>query len=78
MLYKLQTGYQLDRNWALEGGYLDSNNANYSASGGNLPGTVTSSASVSGWNLTGIGILPLSNMLVRSQLSSLWALHPNL
>lgn len=60
-LYKLQAGYQIDRNWAVEGGYLGSNNSNYSASGGNLPGTVTSSASVSGWNLTAVGMLPLAD-----------------
>lgn len=60
-LYKLQTGYQLDRNWALEGGYLGSNNASYSASGGNLPGSVTSSPSLKGWNMTGVGIMPIGN-----------------
>lgn len=60
-LYKLQAGYQLNKNWAVEGGYLGSNNASYSASGGNLPGTVTSSASVSGWNFTGVGIVPLAD-----------------
>lgn len=60
-LYKLEAGFQLDRNWALEGGYLGSNNSNYSAVGGNLSGNATSSASLSGWNLTGVGTLPLGN-----------------
>jgi OOP family OmpA-OmpF porin len=60
-LYKLQAGYQLDRNWAVEGGYIGSNNENYTAAGGNLPGLVSSSASVSGWNLAGVGILPLAD-----------------
>jgi OOP family OmpA-OmpF porin len=60
-LYKLQAGYQLNKNLAVEGGYLGSNNASYSASGGNLPGTVNSSASISGWNVTGVGILPLND-----------------
>jgi len=60
-LYKLEAGFQLDRNWALEGGYLGSNNSNYSATGGNLSGIATSSASFSGWNLTGVGTLPLGN-----------------
>jgi OOP family OmpA-OmpF porin len=60
-LYKLEAGFQLDRNWALEGGYLGSNNSNYSAIGGNLPGSATSSASFGGWNLTGVGTLPLGN-----------------
>jgi len=60
-VYRLQGGYQLNQNWAVEGGYLGSSNTNYSASGGNLPGTVTSSGSLSGWNVTGVGILPLAN-----------------
>jgi OOP family OmpA-OmpF porin len=60
-LYKLEAGYQFDRNWALEGGCLGSSNTNYSALGGNLSGAATSSASLSGWNLTGVGILPLGN-----------------
>lgn len=60
-LYKLEVGFQLDRNWALEGGYLGSSNSNYSALGGNLFGAATSSASFGGWNLTGVGILPLGS-----------------
>lgn len=61
ILYKLQVGYQLDQNWALEGGYIGSRNVNYSASGGNLAGTITSSSRINGWNLTTVGALPLAN-----------------
>jgi OOP family OmpA-OmpF porin len=60
-LYKLEAGYQFNRNWALEGGYLGSSNTNYSALGGNLNGAATSSASFGGWNVTGVGILPLGS-----------------
>lgn len=60
-VYKLQAGYQIDKNWAVEGGYLGSTNATYSAAGGNLAGPVTASAKISGWNLTGVGILPVAN-----------------
>jgi len=62
-LYKLEGGYQFDKNWALEGGYLGSNNTNYSAVGGNLLAPATASASFGGWNLTGVGILPLGSGL---------------
>jgi hypothetical protein len=57
--YKLQIGFQLDENLALEGGYIGSQTVNYVATGGNLTGTVSSTSRISGWNLTGIGALPL-------------------
>jgi OOP family OmpA-OmpF porin len=60
-LYKLEGGYQFDKNWALEGGYLGSSHTNYSASGGNLSAAANASASFGGWNLTGVGILPLGS-----------------
>lgn len=60
-VYKLQVGYQINKNFAVEGGYLGSNNETYTASGGNLVGPVSASASASGWNLTAVGILPIAN-----------------
>jgi Outer membrane protein beta-barrel domain len=57
--YKVQVGFQLDENLALEGGYIGSQTVNYSATGGNLNGAVSSTSRISGWNLTGIGALPL-------------------
>ncbi|MDD5383328.1 MAG: porin family protein [Gallionella sp.] len=60
-VYKLQAGYQINKNFAVEGGYLGSNNETYTATGGNLAGPVTVSASITGWNLTAVGILPLAN-----------------
>lgn len=60
-VYKLQGGYQINKNWAVEGGYIGSTNETYSASGGNLVGPVSASGKISGWNLTGVGILPVAN-----------------
>ena len=60
-VYKLQAGYQATKYLAVEGGYLGSNNETYTASGGNLGGPVTASASVSGWNFNVVGILPVAN-----------------
>lgn len=60
-VYKLQVGYQINENFAAEGGYIGSNKATYSASGGNLAGPISASASVSGWSLTAVGILPIAS-----------------
>lgn len=60
-VYKLQLGYQINKNFAVEGGYLGSSNQTYSATGGNLGGTLTVSGNVSGYNLIAVGILPLAN-----------------
>ena len=60
-IYRLQAGYQINSNWAIEGGYLYSNDESYSASGGSLRSAVDALAIGSGWTLTGVGILPLGN-----------------
>jgi OOP family OmpA-OmpF porin len=60
-VYNLDVGYQVNKNFAIEGGYLGSTNENYSASGGNLSGPLTSSANIKGWTLAAVGILPLAN-----------------
>lgn len=59
-VYKLQLGYQINRNFAIEGGYLASNNQTYNAIGGNLPAPFNMSTSTKGWNITVVGMLPLS------------------
>lgn len=59
-VYKLQAGYQINRNLAVEGGYIGSSNETYTATGGNLVGAVTATGKISGWNLTAVGILPVA------------------
>ncbi len=62
-VYNLDIGYQVDKNFAFEGGYIGSSNETYTASGGNLgmfSGSAIS-ANVSGWNVKAVGILPVAN-----------------
>lgn len=69
---KLQLGYQFDPNFAVEGGYVDLGKANYLASYNinpvlvpwgttNLGRVTTREARLSGWNLSGVGILPITD-----------------
>lgn len=60
-VYELEAGYQVNKNFAIEGGYIASNDEKYGASGGNLAGPITASAHVTGWTLAAVGILPLAN-----------------
>ena len=60
-VYGLEVGYQVDKNFAIEGGYIGSNNEDYNASGGTLAGPVSASAHVDGWDLKAVGILPLAD-----------------
>ena len=60
-LYNLDVGYQVNRNFAVEGGYIGSSNQTYNASGGNLGGAISSSANISGWDLKAVGLLPVAN-----------------
>jgi opacity protein-like surface antigen len=59
-VYSLDVGYQINKNLAFEGGYIGSTNETYEASGGNLAGSVTASARISGWTVTAVGMLPLA------------------
>lgn len=59
-LYKLQLGYQINKNFAVEGGYVGSNDATYTATGGNL-GALSASGSYSGWNIAAVGIAPIND-----------------
>jgi OOP family OmpA-OmpF porin len=57
--YKLQLGYKLNQNFAIEGGYVDLGKFAYNATftGGNVNATIKAS----GWNLVAMGILPLGD-----------------
>ena len=57
--YKLFGGYQLNRNFAVEGGYFDLGRFNY-AFATTPPGTFASDMRVRGLNLDLVGMLPLS------------------
>src|SRR5271169_3301659 len=52
---KLNVGYQINRNLAIEGGYLGLGEQDYVDNFGD-----TASNSVSGWDVKAVGILPLS------------------
>lgn len=63
---KLQLGYQFDPNFAVEGGYVDLGKTNYLATYKLTPllGTAAWASSsreirLSGWNISGVGILPI-------------------
>ena len=58
--YKLFGGYQLNRNFSLEGGYFDLGRFNYAINTTPI-GTFTSDTRVRGLNLDLVGILPLTD-----------------
>ena len=53
-VYMVDVGYQINRHFGVEGGYVSSNHETYSAVGGNLAGPLTASAGANGWKLTGV------------------------
>ena len=58
--YKLFAGYKVNRNFAIEGGYFDLGRFSFAAT--TVPaGTLAGSIKLSGWNLDGVGILPVSD-----------------
>lgn len=57
--YKLQLGYQYNKNFAVEGGYIDLGKAKYSASFAG--GSADASVKASGWNISAVGILPIND-----------------
>lgn len=59
--YKLQAGYQVNSNLAIEGGYIYGGKFNYSATATNIAGVINATGKVTGWNLIAVGILPLGN-----------------
>lgn len=59
--YKFLVGYQLNTNFAIEGGYVNVGKFDYTATGGNLISPVSLSAKSTGWGLDAVGILPLGN-----------------
>ncbi len=63
--YKLFGGYQLNRNFAVEGGYFDLGKSSYTVNAtrniGGAPGTFNGETRVRGLNLDLVGMLPLSD-----------------
>ena len=57
--YKLQLGYKLNQNFAIEGGYVDLGEFTYDATF--TGGTGKETAKVDGWNIVAMGILPLGD-----------------
>ena len=57
--YKLQAGYQFNKNFALEGGYFNLGKAAYSAS--YTGGAANASVKADGSNLSAVGSLPISD-----------------
>jgi opacity protein-like surface antigen len=53
-VYMVDVGYQLNRYFAIEGGYVSSSHETYSATGGNLAAPLTASAGANGWKLSGV------------------------
>jgi opacity protein-like surface antigen len=63
-IYKLQAGYQLDKHLAVEGGYVGSGTASYSATGGSyagIPMNANATSSIQGLSLALVGILPIND-----------------
>ncbi|MDP3171523.1 MAG: outer membrane beta-barrel protein [Polaromonas sp.] len=63
--YKLFGGYQLNRNFAVEGGYFDLGKSSYTVNAtrntDNVPGTFNGETRVRGLNLDLVGMLPVSD-----------------
>lgn len=61
--YKLQFGYRFNRNFAVEGGYMDLGRYSYDAVATVPVATRTGSGDIDAWNLTAVGSLPLTERL---------------
>jgi len=59
--YKVQAGYKINKNFAIEGGYIGSRNKTYTVTAGNPAGAGSGANNITGWSLTGVGILPIDN-----------------
>ena len=57
--YKLQLGYKLNQNFAIEGGYVDLGEFTFDATF--TGGIAKETAKASGWNIVAMGILPLGD-----------------
>lgn len=72
-IYRLGVGYQFDRYYAVEGGYIGSSTETYTATGGTV-GTATATAKLSGAEVKAVGILPFTKqfaMLVKLGLANI-------
>jgi OOP family OmpA-OmpF porin len=63
IVYKLHAGYQIAKNIAVEGGYIGSNSATYTASGGTLPANYALSGKISGVTIVALASLPVADKL---------------
>lgn len=61
--YKLQLGYQLNRNFAIEGGFVDLGKANATNTTTGPVGSLRGDVAASGWNVMAVGILPATEKL---------------
>lgn len=57
--YKLQLGYSFDKNWAVEGGYVDLGKFDYTARF--TGGTARAQVKADAWNIAVVGTVPLGN-----------------
>lgn len=57
--YKVQLGYQINPNFAVEGGYVDLGKASYSATF--TGGSANASVKAAGLNIAALGILPIND-----------------
>jgi OOP family OmpA-OmpF porin len=57
--FSLLAGYQFNRNFALEGGYIDLGKAKYTST--SSLGNVDASAEVTAWKLSAVGIMPIND-----------------
>lgn len=70
--YKLQVGYQVTENFAIEGGYVDLGQAEYKADV--VGGSAKVTWEAKGWNLNAVGMVPITkNFTVLAKLGAIHA-----
>ncbi|MSQ53427.1 MAG: hypothetical protein EXR28_16275, partial [Betaproteobacteria bacterium] len=60
--HPLQLGYMFNRNWGVEGGWVDLGEIGYRATATNFGGaSLNANVNASGFNIAGIGVMPLND-----------------